>query len=140
MFCQGPRCAAAVANRVLLGRGELGHRPGVLRARVLRNEGRVIPEAAGPPRLRREGPLATSFEEALLAVLADERDRADVGDPAVVDPGHFVEQLAQVLLVARALAGEAGGAHPGAAAEAVGLDAGVIGDRGAPGRRARRSR
>src|ERR687897_621475 len=107
MFGEGPRCSPAMADRVLLGRGELGHRPGALRARALRNKRRFIPEAAAPPRLRREGPLAAAFEEALLAVLGDERDRAYVGDPSVVDPGQLAEQLAQVLLVARALAGVA---------------------------------
>ena len=65
-----PRCAAsfrgrspAVADRVLLVRRELRHRAVVVRAGVVGDEGRVVAEAAGAPRLIRQDALAAALEQ-----------------------------------------------------------------------------
>ena len=63
----------------------------------------------------------------------DVGERADVG-AAALPAGASAQQLGEVLLVGRVLAGEARRAHAGRAAERRGLDARVVGDR-----RARRS-
>ena len=57
-------------------------------------------------------------------------DRAHVLEPAA--GGRLAQQLVQVLLVAGVLPRVAGRAHPGRAAERLGRDAGVIGDRDLP--------
>src|SRR5436305_1868969 len=124
----------AVADRMLLGRGELGHRPPVVRTGVVGNEGRVVAEPAAAPRITRQLSLAAPFEQSLRAVPVRERDDADVGHPAIVLAADLVEQLREVLLVARALARVAGGAHARTAAEPVRLDAGVVRDRHAASR------
>src|SRR5262245_66159879 len=116
----------AMADRLLLVRRQLGHGPLVLRPGVNRDEGRVVAEAPTPPGLRRERPLAAPLEGALRPVLADQGDRADVGNPAVVLRADLVQQLVQVLLVGGVLPGIASRAHPGPPIEAVRFDPGVV--------------
>ena len=66
------------------------------------------------------------------------RRRSRRRSASALPAGASREQLGEVLLVGRVLAGEARGAHAGRAAERRGLDARVVGDRRAAGRRARR--
>src|SRR3954447_20494003 len=125
---------AAVADRMLLGGRQLGHRPLVVRPGVVRDEGRVVAEPSGAAGLAGQRPLAATLEHRFRAILIDERDRADVCPPPVVLLPHLTQELLQVLLVARLLAGIPRRAHPGSAAQPVGLDAGVVGG-GPPSRR-----
>src|SRR4051812_34945956 len=74
------RGAPAVADRVLLGGAELGHRPAIVGAGVGGDERGVVAEAARAPRLGRELPLAATVEDALGAGAIDVGHRTDVGD------------------------------------------------------------
>src|ERR1700752_328642 len=119
---------------MLLGGAQLGHRPGVLGARVVGDEGRVVAEAPRAPGPVREVPLAAALEQLLRAVLGDVSERADVGDPAVARPLELAQQEVQVLLIARLRARIARRANPRAATERYRLDPRVVGDRGEPRR------
>ena len=114
-----PRGAAAVADRVLLGRAQLGHRALVVGAGVVGDEGRVVAEAAARRARSLDQPaLAARLEDVLGAVRVDQGQRADVGGAAVAaGGGDLAQQLVQVLLVAGALAAVAGRVDPGRAAE-----------------------
>src|SRR5262245_46999231 len=93
-----PRGPAAVADGVLLPRTELGHRPVFPGPDVLGDEARVVTESAAAPRPLGEPPLAAPLEQLLLPVGADQGDHADVGDPPILPPIDFIEQLGEVLL------------------------------------------
>src|SRR4051812_143266 len=77
-FPQGPRGTPPMGDGVLLGVGQLGHRPLL----AVRYEHWVVAEAARPGALRRHRALARALEERLLAVRRDVRDHADVAQPA----------------------------------------------------------
>ena len=113
---EGARGAAAMADRVLLLDGQLGHRAAVVA--VGGHERRVVAEAAVAARLVRELTLAALGEHARLAARLGVRQRAHVGHAAIAVVGHLVQQLRQVLLVAGALAGVARRPHPGPAVRA----------------------
>ena len=129
--------ASAVADRVLLGVAQLGHRA-VGRA-VVGQEGGVVAEAALAARLLRERARAALLEDVLLtAGGVDLGERADVRDRAA--GRRLAQQLREVLAVAGVLSRVARGADPRPAAERGRLDPGVVGDRDAPGRGCRRAR
>src|SRR5438105_11088260 len=128
-----PERASSMADAVLLLGRELRHRdvpPG-------RNEDRVVAEAAGPARLRRQHPLADGLRGELLAARERERDHTPVASraPARRDALQRREQRGEVALLARILPRIARGARPGSSTERVHLDAGVVRDRGAVGER-----
>ena len=131
--------AAAVADRVLLGGRQLGHRAPV---RVVdRDERRVVAEAARPARRRRQRARAAPLERLLLAARrVDERDRADVLELARPSGTRSASSLREVVRVGRVLAGPARRAHARLAAERRHLDPRVVGDRRRPGRRGRGAR
>jgi len=119
-----------VADRVLLRRGELGHRAVVVG--VVGDEDRVVAEAAAAAALAEEEAFAVRLEDVLGAVLFDQGEDADVGGATLAAGGvDFADQLVEVVVVARPGAGVAGGVDAGGAVEVVGLD---------PGRRGRRGR
>src|SRR6186997_62299 len=124
-----------MADRLLLGERELGEGALVVAAGLVGDEDGVVAEAAAAAALAQQRALAAGFEEVLVAALVDEGDRADVGGAAVAVGGRdFAQQLRQVLLVAGAFAGVAGGVDPGGAAEVGGFDPRVVGDRRPAGR------
>ena len=72
----------------------------------------------------------------MFHVTVDERQRADVAQRAA--GRHLGDELREVLGVAGMVAGVTGRTHSGTATQGLGLDAGVVGDRGdepTPGRR-----
>src|SRR3954447_21963077 len=78
---QRPRSAAAVADRVLLVRRELGHRASVVA--VSGDERGVVAEAAVAPGVVRERALAAPLDDVRRAAGIHECQRAHVGDRAV---------------------------------------------------------
>src|SRR5215208_7984620 len=131
---QLPGGPAAVTDRMLLRRSELGHRPAVVRPGVVGDERRVVAEATGSTRRVRQRALATALEDRFGAVLVHQGDGTDVGHPPILLYPDLLEQLGEVLLIGGVLPGVAGRAHPGTPAEPVGRDPRVIGDGRAPGR------
>ena len=127
---QRARGAAAVADRVLLLRGQLGHGP-LVTGVVVRHEGGVVAEAALAARLVRQPPLAAPVHDLLAPARLHVGQRAHVRHAAVAVRRHLAEQLRQVLLIAGALPRVAGRPYPRRAAEGRRLDAGVVRHRGA---------
>ena len=127
---QRARRAAAVRDRVLLGVVELGHRAAVA---VVGHEQRVVAEAAArraalgaPPRRSQR-----ALEQVLGAVgrrRGRSRRRSAAPCPAAPRARSLARFSASVAVLARR---SARSARPGAPPSAVGLDAGVVGDRGA---------
>src|SRR5918999_5322589 len=132
------RGAAAVADRVLLLGRELRHRQ-VTRV-VVRDEGRVVPEASLAPRLVGEPALAAAVHNELAPARLDVCNRAQIRHARVAVGRDLAQQLAEVVLVGGVLARKARRPHPGGTAERGCLDAGVVGDRGESGRRGGRAR
>ena len=130
--------AAAVADGVLLGRRELGHRAPVVA--VVGDEDRVVAEAA-----RRRGAAAASVPVQRPSKTRSSRSRstsamrADVGQRAA-RRARSASSLARFSASVASLAGEARRAHAGRAAERGGLDARVVGERRRAGRRGRGAR
>src|SRR4051794_33151702 len=114
------RGAAPVADRIFLLRRQLGHRPPV--AVVDRHERGVVAEAAAAARLGGERTLAASLDHVGGRAGRGQRERTHVGDAAVAVLWHVAQELLEVLLVGRVLAGEASRAHTGPPAERGGLD------------------
>jgi ABC-2 type transport system ATP-binding protein len=125
---QGPERLAAVGGGVLGHLVDLGAGP----VPAVGQEHRVVAEPAGPP----GGVQYPSFPCRLgvpLPSLGVDQDggAAEPGRaPLRGHPGQGGQELVQVGLVAGALAGVAGRADPGGAAEGVHLEARVVGDRG----------
>src|SRR6185436_2045735 len=94
---------------------------------VVGQERRVVAEAAVAARLGGQRAGAAALEQLLRARRrVDERDDADVRQRAA--GRRVAQQLAQVLLVRGALAGEARRVDAGPAVQRRGLDARVVGD------------
>src|SRR4051794_31495182 len=110
MSRQLPRRPTPVADGVLVRWCQFRHRSLVVRPGVVRDERRVVAEATGAARLARQSPLTATLEHGLGAVLIHQRNRADVGDPAVILRPDLTQKLREILLVARVLARVAGGA------------------------------
>ena len=85
---QRARGAAAVADRVLLARRQLGHRA-LVAGVVVRDEGGVVAEAAAAARLVRERALAAAVHDLLAPARLDVGERAHVRHPAVAVGGHL---------------------------------------------------
>src|SRR6476661_8287745 len=126
-FEESARRPATVADGVLLVRRELGHRAAVIA--VGRQERGVVAEAAVAARLVRERPLATLLDHVDATARLGVRERADVRDAPIAVVRHLVEELGEVLLVRRVLAGVAGRVDAGPSAERGRGDARVVGDR-----------
>src|SRR5215207_9577415 len=119
---------ASMADRVLLGVAQLGHR--AIGGAVVGQERRVVAEAALAARRRRQRARAAFLEDALLATRRiDVRKRTYICDRTA--GWRFPQQLREVLLVGRMLAGVARGADPGTPVERGRLDARVVRDRDA---------
>ena len=130
------RRAAAVADRVLLGGAQLRRRCAGRRGRCRRGRrpGRSRSRRCRAARSSRR-PSQRASKTCSAPVVVDQGDRADVGGAAVAAGGvDFAQQLVEVDLVAGALAGVAGRVDPRGAAEVLGVDAGVVGDRDLAGR------
>src|SRR5829696_6229632 len=99
---------STMADRVLLGVGELGHRaggwaPGL----VVREEGRVVAEPSLAARVGRERALAAALEDLLDALGGvDVSQCADIREPAT--GRRLTQQFGEVVAVARVRAGVAG--------------------------------
>src|ERR1019366_4191988 len=101
------------AERVLLGGVELRHRAPVA---AFGHEHGVVAETAAAQTRRGHPPFAASLDEMLESSLRiDVGERADVAQPA--SRRHLADQQLEVLLVARALPGEARRANPGRTVE-----------------------
>ena len=125
-----PDGAPAVGDRVLLGVGELGHRAAVRRRRRARTPGRSRSRRS-PRGAARHAALAAALERAARAPSGlDVGDRADV---AQARAGAAPRRAACARFSASVASSPAKRAErtPGRAAERLGLDAGVVGDRGA---------
>src|SRR5215211_4363066 len=114
-FQERARGSPAMADRVLLGGRELGHRPPVLI--VVGHESGVVAEAALPSGLVRQGSLAAALDDLLGAARLYVGEYAHIGDAPVAVGRHLAQQLRQVLLVRCAVARVAGRPHARRAAE-----------------------
>src|SRR5204863_7576409 len=81
-----------MADRVLFGRIELGHRAVVLRAGVDRDERRVVAEASRTPRILGERSLAAAPDQRLASGLVDVGEGGDIGDGAILRFGQLAEE------------------------------------------------
>src|SRR5436309_11723793 len=100
-----------MADAILLGRRQLRDGPTVLRP--VRDEDRVVAEAAGPAGLEDERTLAHAFRPHLAAIGPRARRNASVPGRAfaVPDRPDAVDEALEVRLVGGAVAGEPGGAR-----------------------------
>src|SRR5438874_2172356 len=123
---QGPERAAAMADRVLLGIAQFGHRPATVV--LVGQEYRVISETTASPRRPRHAATAFAVDHALQS-----GGGVDVCQRAYISKTtarrHLVDQLRQILLVAGPETGVSRRAHPRGAAEGFDLDPRVVGDR-----------
>src|SRR3954470_24354770 len=128
------RRTPAMADDVLFGGVELGHRAVVVRARVNGDERGVVAEAAGAARRLGERALAAALHELLVAAFIDVGEGADVRDRAVLLARQLAEQQVEVLLVAGIRPGEPRRARAGPPLERPRGDSRVVGDRRHAGR------
>lgn len=127
-----PGTPPPVADRVLLGRGQLRAGSGV----SVGLEDGVVAEAVRAGRGVAEGAAEAALDDAFRAVRECEGCRAgEVGAPVFVgDVGELGEEKIEVGLVVSVAAGPAGGEDAGGAAQDVDAETGVVGDGGQPGR------
>src|SRR5437773_2321950 len=106
-----------MADRILLGGRELGHRALGWSAVVVRDEDRVVAEAPRATWRVDQAALARRLEDPRFAARLDQRERTHVFGAAIRRAPHLVQELREVLLVGRVLAREARRMDPGPAAQ-----------------------
>ena len=123
-----PGGAAAVGDRVLLGVGELGHRAAV--GHVVGHEHRVVAEAAARRAALGDSAPSQRALEQVLGAVGRRRGRSRRRSAARDAGGRLARAAWRGSRASVACSpGVARGAHAGRAAERLGLDAGVVGDR-----------